>query len=113
MKSLSSAVYQLEKEFNSETVGIRLVRKMRFLWDRSTRFYASPTGVGWNDSSNSRKKNTIRSTLGLPQLRELVAEKYRSENNLTWVEPKNIIITNGVVKPFSLLMQFFLIREMR
>ena len=41
------------------------------------------------------KKTQYAPTLGLPQLRELVAEKYRSENNLTWVEPKNIIITNG------------------
>ena len=34
-------------------------------------------------------------TLGIPQLRNAVAEKCRRENNLSWVEAKNVIITNG------------------
>jgi aspartate/methionine/tyrosine aminotransferase len=41
------------------------------------------------------KKTMYAPTLGLPELQGLVAEKYQKENKMAWVQPKNIIITNG------------------
>ena len=41
------------------------------------------------------KKTQYAPTLGLPQLRSLIAEKYVKENEINWVKPENIIVTNG------------------
>ncbi len=41
------------------------------------------------------KKTQYAPTLGLPRLRVGVAKKFREENNLAWVQPSNVIVTNG------------------
>jgi aminotransferase len=41
------------------------------------------------------KKTQYAPTLGLPKLRELVANKFKEENKIEWAEAKNIIVTNG------------------
>ncbi len=32
---------------------------------------------------------------GIPQLREAIAQKFQRENNLPWMKPENVIVTNG------------------
>ncbi|UYP46159.1 Aromatic-amino-acid aminotransferase 2 [Candidatus Lokiarchaeum ossiferum] len=32
---------------------------------------------------------------GIPQLREIIAYKFKNENNMSWVKPENTIVTNG------------------
>lgn len=40
-------------------------------------------------------KTLYAPALGIPQLREVIAEKFRNENNISWVKPQNTIVTNG------------------
>ena len=40
-------------------------------------------------------KTQYAPALGIPPLREVVAEKFRNENKMNWVQKENIIITNG------------------
>ncbi len=40
-------------------------------------------------------KTKYAPAMGIPQLRDMVAYKFKSENNLKWVEKENVIITNG------------------
>ncbi|MHA1646846.1 MAG: pyridoxal phosphate-dependent aminotransferase, partial [Promethearchaeota archaeon] len=40
-------------------------------------------------------KTQYAPALGIPQLREVVAKKFQSENDLHWVKKENTIITNG------------------
>ncbi len=40
-------------------------------------------------------KSQYAPTLGLPRLRELIAEKYRKENNIDWVNKENVMVSNG------------------
>lgn len=40
-------------------------------------------------------KTLYAPALGIPPLREVIAKKFQSENNLKWVKKGNIIVTNG------------------
>ncbi|MHA1795542.1 MAG: pyridoxal phosphate-dependent aminotransferase [Promethearchaeota archaeon] len=49
------------------------------------------------------QKTLYAPALGIPQLREAVAEKFQKENHLSWVKPENIIITNGGSQALTLV----------
>lgn len=40
-------------------------------------------------------KTQYAPALGIPPLREAIAKKFQTENDMKWVRPQNIIITNG------------------
>lgn len=40
-------------------------------------------------------KTMYAPTLGIPQLRARLAEKFRRENDMDWVTPEHVIVTNG------------------
>ncbi len=96
MKSLSSAVLNSKKSSIRKLFELVLSAKNAISFGIGQPDFTPPQPVlDGMIQAIQEKKTQYAPTLGLPQLRELVAEKYRSENNLTWVEPNNIIITNG------------------
>lgn len=40
-------------------------------------------------------KTLYAPALGIPQLRKAIAEKFRNENQLSWIKTENTIVTNG------------------
>ncbi|MHA1110342.1 MAG: pyridoxal phosphate-dependent aminotransferase [Promethearchaeota archaeon] len=96
MKPLSDAVLNSKKSS---------IRKLFELFLKSTD--AISLGIGQPDFETPEiimdgirkglddKKTMYPPALGIQELREVVAEKFRKENKMDWVQPENVMITNG------------------
>ena len=96
MKPLSDAVLNSKKSS---------IRKLFELFLKSTD--AISLGIGQPDFDTpdnvmngirkglDEKRTMYPPALGIQELREVVAEKFRRENKLEWVQPENVMITNG------------------
>ncbi|TFG19709.1 MAG: aminotransferase class I/II-fold pyridoxal phosphate-dependent enzyme [Promethearchaeota archaeon] len=96
MKPLSDAVLHSKKSS---------IRKLFELFLKSTD--AISLGIGQPDfltpdiimngirKGLDNRKTMYPPALGIQELREAVAEKFRTENKMEWVQPENIMITNG------------------
>ena len=96
MKPLSDAVLNSKKSS---------IRKLFELFLKSTD--AISLGIGQPDFDTPElvmngirkglddKRTMYPPALGIQELREVVAEKFQKENNLTWVKPENVMITVG------------------
>jgi aminotransferase len=96
MKPLSNAVLHSKKSS---------IRKLFELFLKSTD--AISLGIGQPDFETpeiimdgirkglDEKKTMYPPALGIQELREVVAEKFRKENKMEWVQPENVMITIG------------------
>lgn len=96
MKPLSDAVLHSKKSS---------IRKLFELFLKSTD--AISLGIGQPDFQTpdiimngvrkglDEQKTMYPPALGIMELREAVAEKFRKENKMEWVQPENVMITNG------------------
>jgi aminotransferase len=96
MKPLSEAIMNSKKSSIRKLFELVLSAKNAISFGIGQPNFAPPEFVLDEIAKAVREKKTMYApTLGLPQLREAIAAKCRKENNMTWVEAKNVIVTNG------------------
>jgi aminotransferase len=96
MKPLASAVLNAKKSSIRKLFELVLTAKNAVSFGIGQPNFAPPDFVIEEIiKAVKEKKMMYAPTLGIPQLRQAIADKCKAENNMKWVEPKNIIVTNG------------------
>ncbi len=96
MKPLSNAILNAKKSSIRKLFELVLTAKNAISFGIGQPDFPTPQPVLEGMIQACKEKKTqYAPALGLPQLRELVATKFREENKLDWVRKENIIITNG------------------
>ena len=96
MKTVSRAIEQSQKSSIRKLFELVLTAKDAISFGIGQPNFSIPDHVG--DAiigAVQDKKTQYAPTLGLPELRKQVAEKFQRDNNLSWVSSKNVMVVNG------------------
>ena len=112
MKDLAQSVVNSKKSAIRKLFELVLTAKNAISFGIGQPDFQTPTNIlDAIKKACDDKKTMYAPATGIPQLREAVAEKFRKENGMDWVTPKNIMIRMGEPS-IAVHYAVLLIREM-
>ena len=96
MKTLSKAILNSQKSAIRKLFELLLKNSDGISFGIGQPDFTSPDFVNKEIiNALNEHKTQYAPALGLPKLREVIAQKFQNENNMKWAETENIMVTNG------------------